>query len=80
MYDKDERAETFASWMIANGARLDPPDPRRLEQLVALRNAQRETERSSSPFTRLAAWFGLPSVLATSETAITNATTCCAPA
>jgi hypothetical protein len=78
MYDKDERADSFASWMIAGGARLDPPDPRRLERLVALRDAQREIRRSSSPFTRLAAWFGGSALLASPAT--TSATTCCAPA
>ena len=80
MYDKDERATSFASWMIASGARLDPPDPRQLSHLVALRDAQRETAPSSSPFTRLTSWFGIPALLATSATATTNTTTCCAPA
>jgi hypothetical protein len=76
MYDNDERAQTFASWMIASGARLDPPDPRRLSHLVALRDAQRDTARSSSPLTRLTTLFGRPAMLTTPI----NTTTCCAPA
>ena len=80
MYDKDERAETFASWMIASGARLDPPDPRRLSHLTALRDAHRESARSSSPFTRLSTRFGRPALLSASPTATINATTCCVPA
>jgi hypothetical protein len=80
MYDKDERAESFASWMIASGARLDPPDPRHLSHLVALRDAQRDGQPSRSPFARLTSWFGIPALLATSTTATSNPTTCCAPA
>ena len=79
MYDKDERTDSFASWMIASGARLDPPDPRHLSRLVALRDAQRVAAPSSSPFTRLATWIGRPALLAMRPTA-TDATTCCAPA
>jgi hypothetical protein len=80
MYDNDEQAGSFASWMIASGARLDPPDPRRLSHLVALRDAQVETPRSRSPLTRVATWFSRPTLLATSQRATVNATTCCAPA
>jgi len=80
MYDNDERAESFASWMIASGARLDPPDPRRLSHLVALRDAQPESARSSPPLIRLSTWFSRPKLLATSQPATVNATTCCAPA
>jgi hypothetical protein len=80
MYDKDERADSFASWMIASGARLDPPSPLHLGHLIAVRDGQRGIARSISPLARLAAWFGLPAVLATSPMATTNATTCCTPA
>ena len=80
MYDNDERAESFASWMIGSGARLDPPDPRRLSHLVALRDAQPETARPSSTLTRLSTWFSRPTLLASNQTAAVNATTCCAPA
>ena len=80
MYDTDERAETFASWMIARGARLVQPNPRHISHLVALRDARRDTVRSSSPLTRLATWFGRPDLLATRPTATINATTCCTPA
>lgn len=79
MYDDDERAQTFASWMMASGARLDPPDPRRLSHLVALRDARRDTARASSPLTRLATLFGRPAMLTTIPSPI-NTTTCCAPA
>jgi hypothetical protein len=79
MYDKDERAESFASWMIASGARLDPPDPRRLGHLVALRDGQREGERPGSPLTRLSTLFGRPALSATTPST-SNLTTCCAPA
>jgi hypothetical protein len=80
MYDRDERAQTFASWMMASGARLDPPDLRQINHLVALRDAQREAARPSATFARLAARFGRPTLLAGSPTATTNATTCCVPA
>ena len=79
MYDNDERAESFASWMVAGGARLDPPDPRRLSHLVALRDARRESTPSSSPFTRLIRWFARPALLAAGP-ATSDVTACCAPA
>ena len=80
MHDKDERAETFASWMIASGARLELPDPRRLSHLVALRDAPRTGARSSRPFTRLSTWFGRTAPLAAGPTATINAAACCVPA
>ena len=39
--------DSFASWMIAGGARLNDrdPDPRQLAHLVALREAKRQANR-----------------------------------
>ena len=80
MHYKDERTETFASWMIASGARLDQPDPRRLSHLVALRDARRETARSHSAFSRLAGRFDRPARLAATPAAPSTIAICCSPA
>ncbi len=81
MYDKDEWNGSLVSWMIAGGARLDRPDPRRLGHLVALRDAGLDAARSGSPFTRFSAWLSSRPPLAGAATAtVPTATTCCAPA
>jgi hypothetical protein len=83
MYEKLDQNDSLVSWMIAGGARLDEPNTRRLRHLVALRDAQRETARSTSPFARLTAWFGVrPAVTAAAAsvaavTSTTSATNCC---
>ncbi len=51
----DQASESFASWMIAGGARYDQPDPRRLEHLIALRDASRDAHRRT-PLARLATY------------------------
>jgi hypothetical protein len=40
---------SFLSWMIAGGARIDEPDARNLEHLMALREAKRSTSRRLAP-------------------------------
>jgi hypothetical protein len=80
MYDKYERNDSFAGWMIAGGARLDEPDPRHIEHLVALRDASRETHRLVSPLAWLAARFAPRTTVAASAAAPGASTTCCAPA
>ncbi len=52
-------SESFASWMIAGGARYDAPDPRTLEHLIALRDARRNGGRDArrpTPLARLATY------------------------
>ena len=44
--------DSFVTWMIAGGARLDDPDARNLEHLVALRESRRGDGRP------LARWSG----------------------
>ena len=78
MYDKYERNESFASWMIAGGARINEPDQRHVSHLVALRDAKRETGRQGSPLTRLTAWFSARPAVAAAATSTTTNTACCA--
>jgi hypothetical protein len=52
----NQASESFASWMIAGGARYDRPDPRTLEHLMALRDARRDARRPT-PLARLTAHF-----------------------
>ncbi|MEX1169654.1 MAG: hypothetical protein WEE50_05885 [Chloroflexota bacterium] len=47
MYDA---YNSVVSWMIAGGARIDEPDARNLEHLMALREAKRSTSRRLAPF------------------------------
>ena len=61
------------SWMIAGGARLDDPDPRNLEHVMALREVKRGGIRNSS-LTRLAERLGNPPARA----ALDPVTSCCA--
>jgi len=87
MYDKYEKNVSFASWMIAGGARLDEPDPRELAHRVALRDAKRDAKSnaknnangSGSPFARLTGLFGRNAASAPATIA-SSATTCCTPA
>ena len=44
--------DSFVNWMIAGGARLDDPDVRNLEHLVALRESRRN-DGGPSPLVRL---------------------------
>jgi hypothetical protein len=85
MYDKLEKNDSLASWMIAGGARLDQPDARHIGHLVALRDARRETAQTISPLAwltaRLApkATVAASAVVASGPTATASAN-CCAPA
>ncbi len=55
----NKASESFASWMIAGGARYDQPDPRTLEHLIALRDARRDAREAHrpTPLARLTAHF-----------------------
>lgn len=46
MYDA---YNSVVSWMIAGGARIDEPDARNLEHLMALRETKRSTSRRLAP-------------------------------
>jgi hypothetical protein len=77
MHDRLERNDSLVSWMIAGGARLDEPNPRHLAHLIALRDAQRETNRGASPLAWLTSLFRPTTVVATATGPATS-TTCCA--
>jgi hypothetical protein len=86
MDERLERNDSVVSWMIAGGARFDPPDTRYLQHLFALRDANRAAGRSFSPFAWLTARMA-PKVTAAGSPAgavsaslSVSSTGCCAPA
>jgi hypothetical protein len=73
-------SESFASWMIAGGARYDQPDPRTLEHLIALRDARRAAGRDArrlSPLARLMAYLRVSPGSPAATDPMTNACATC---
>lgn len=68
--------DSTIAWMIAGGARLDDrePDARQLAHLAALREAHRQANRASSPFSWLAERLGFAPIRTTTD----PMTLCCA--
>lgn len=67
---------TFA-WMIGGGLRTDEHnrDARTLHHLIAIRDAQRDARAETTPYARVAAWFGYQPARATGPVSV-----CCTPA
>lgn len=64
--------DSTIAWMIAGGARLDDPDPRNLEHVLALREAKRGGIRTSP-----LAWLATRLGYRPAHTAPDPMTSCC---